>query len=369
MTKEISIKACVQIAALLVSLGFAGDAQAVSFRAGWVWASSPTAAIGTPYTVTGDYSYNSGGGAIAITRLNKGVYAVDFAGLGNRAHSNVQVTAYDSSGYCMAGAWFDELNGPPSDERVEVHCYDANGDHANSYFNVLFQYRSGTFGGSGTGIAFVLAQEPGTASYTPNPNFSYNSTGGTNTIKRRGPGSYTVFLPGFTQAGGDVQVTANQNFINGPAARCKVVGWNANATVGTAVDVHCFDKAGTPHDAYFSLAYANGYPFGYISSASTEGAYAWADAPTDSSVYTPDTTYNFSTLGSQMTAQKTAAGAYTVNIPTINSYETSTVLITGYGPDSTYCNVVDWFPIELQCYKQGGVPIDSKFDVTYQTSQ
>src|SRR5690349_18877060 len=62
-----------------------------------------------------------------------------------------------------------------------------------------------------TGYAFLWADQPSTASYTPSTSFQGNSMGGTNTIVRNGTGDYTITLPGMAGNGGDggnVQVTA-----------------------------------------------------------------------------------------------------------------------------------------------------------------
>jgi hypothetical protein len=45
------------------------------------------------------------------------------------------------------------------------------------------------------------------------------------------------------------------------------------------------------------------------------------------------------------------------------------VLVTAYGSDNGYCNSGGWYPIDVDCYAQGGAPIREEFDVTYQTSR
>ena len=100
---------------------------------------------------------------------------------------------------------------------------------------------------------------------------------------------------------------------------------------GTTIDVICFDKTGAPWDQLFDLAYA----ISESPSATSFGAYAWADQATSTSVYTADTKYQYNGFGTgnltaQLSAPMTGAGTYTITIPGTISYKTSTVLVTAY---------------------------------------
>ena len=99
--------------------------------------------------------------------------------------------------------------------------------------------------------AYVWANDKASASYTPNASYSFNQKKAANTVKKSGPGAYTVSLGGITTSGGNAQVTAY-----GPGAEhCRVVSWTP-AGGGMDVKVACFNGT-APADAQFSLVFFN----------------------------------------------------------------------------------------------------------------
>jgi hypothetical protein len=335
-------------------------------KIGWLWAYAPTTA-GT-YTASGAYVYNSTGGAVTVTRKSKGFYEIGMAGLYETGyHNNVQVTAYGTSGYCTSAGWNAHAG---STVKMWVACYSASGAHADTYFDVLFQSRSTNTGSASKGLAFLWDGSP-SSSYTPTT-FSYNSTGGANTITHNATGSYTVLLPGLTKVGGDVQVTAYNGYdTTANPARCKVEFWGSGSS-GTSINVLCFDSTGTAADEEFSLAFSLADPYAVGTPPTNYQAYAWTNNSTDTSVYTPDSIYNYSDFGTGlMTSQNTGTGSYTTAVPpTLPTYSSSNVLVTGYGSDNSYCNVVGWggglSEVEAACYAQGGALVNEDFDVSIQ---
>jgi hypothetical protein len=340
------------VAALAVSL----PAHAEVGRIGWVWANEPTTAS---YTPDAAHSYNSRSGANTITRVATGDYEIHMAGLyrGTEA-SNVQVTAYGADGnYCIAGVW-GQAGG--SNVGIAVQCFNASGAVADSQFTVMYQSHSGNTGTATKGLAFVTTNPD-----TFPPPYSYNSAGGTNTVTHNGTGSYTVALPGLSTSGGDVQVTA----VGSLAQRCKVDNWSAD--VGTTdVNVQCYDGTGASADEYFSLAYLLSVPYAVTTPPTNYQAYVWADKSTDRNEYTPDDQRNFSNMkAGPLKVLKTGTGTYTVTIPgTVPTYSTSNVLVTSYGSDNSYCNIVSWATstINVACYAAGGTPANEQFDVSFQ---
>lgn len=105
-------------------------------RFGFAWADQPTAP--TTYAPNPNYA-TSTGGAIAITRTQKGVYTVDFAGLEKPVATrteNVQVSAIGSGFHaCTVPAWPKTPSG--TGLRVWVVCRNAAGLVEDSYFTVL----------------------------------------------------------------------------------------------------------------------------------------------------------------------------------------------------------------------------------------
>jgi hypothetical protein len=348
---------------LAVASGTAAQAATTS-RIGWVWASNPTDT--SPYTPDPSYSYNSAGGAITITRLDAGYYAVQFAKLSTGVvGGDVQATEYSGSGYCMASGWSFTTNGRVV--TAYVNCYDASGNASDSYFTLLYQFHSGNIGNAGKGLAYLRADQPSAGSYTPTGALQYNSTGASNTVVRHTVGDYTVTLPGLTRNGGSVQVTA---FLGNAAGRCKVSGLSGNSN-GTSVDVLCFDSVGNSADEAFDLAYSDRESFGYTNSATARGAYALTTKPLDKSSYTPTLAFQYNGFGTgNLAAIKGGKGIDTVSIPGDLTYNTSNVLVTSFDSTTNYCNVHNWgaSTIVVFCYAQGGVPADTKFNVAFQTA-
>lgn len=349
--------------ALLAMAATLGAAEAAG-RVAWVQGNQPNAT--TPYTPSSALSYNSAGGAITVTPVSAGVYTVSFAGLHSGGGSDdVLVSAYQTTGYCAAGNWSNvgkTLN-------ATVYCYSATGLRVNAYFDLLYQERTGIFGTGSKGLAFVYANSPSTASYTPDSTRQYNSTGGTNTITRYATGSYVVDIPGLSYKHSDVQVTAVAANSSTPA-RCKVQYWLSDGSNGTRVYVLCFDISGRAADELFDVAYAVEEPFGVGAPVNTPGAWAWANSPGDATAYDTQAAYQYNGFATgKLTGQKSGTGGYVVNIPDYPSYSTSTALVTADGSNNSYCNPYGWLPIVVNCYAQGGKPIDTRFDATYQTSK
>lgn len=85
------------------------------------------------YAPSSTYAFNPAGGAITATRISTGVYGMTFAGAGSVGVGNghVQVTAYGSgSSHCKVASW--------GSESVNVSCFDAAGNPADSAYTVLY---------------------------------------------------------------------------------------------------------------------------------------------------------------------------------------------------------------------------------------
>lgn len=332
-----------------------GSAEAAT-KVGWAWANEPSSASYTPST---GYSYNSSGGGITISRSSTGVYLVTFTGLGSSLTDNVLVTAYETSGYCQVGSWGASAGG---DASVTVRCYDAAGAAADQYYDIVYQAHSGDIGTSTKGLAFLWADQPSSASYTPSSSYQYNSTGATNTMTRSSTGVYTAHLPGLDKVGGHVQVTA----YGSAPHRCKTSGWSSDAS-GTDVNVLCFDATGAAADSYFTLEYSRHLPAAFLTTSLTKGYYAWASQPANPS-YTTSGPYTYNAWGTgKLTAVRDGQGQYHLDVEDPGGYSTSNVLVTAYGTDNSYCNSNGWTPVYVACFRQGGDPINSRFDASFLT--
>lgn len=104
---------------------------------------------------------------------------------------------------------------------------------------------------AGSGYGFAWANDARQANYTPSEAYSYNSSGGPISIRRRSAGTYQVSFAGLGgngTAGGNVQVTA----YGGGSEQCKVVNWNSGQA-DFIVNVRCLDVRGGPVDTQFSI--------------------------------------------------------------------------------------------------------------------
>lgn len=334
-------------------------------RVGWLLADRPNST--KPYFPSAATSFNSAGALNVVTPEGTGSYRVNFRGLFNGGlNDNVQVSAVGTSGYCTTGEW-DDLSDHHG-EANQVFCFDKHGNPANAEFTVLLQSRKTLIGDSAHGAAFLWAEQPSASNYTPDSDYNYNSTGAFNTILRTGTGAYTVVIPGLTAAGGNVQVTAYDS--SGNPTRCNVGPnhWGLPGIDTTTADIRCFDRTGAAADEFFSFAYTLNMPFSQINGGSTVGAYAWADKPKRTTLYTPSVPWNFNGAGSDLfQAQNLGHGLYQVNAPAEVENTPSLVLATAVQSTglaaNAYCNIASWFPISAKCYKQGGVPADSEFNV------
>lgn len=98
--------------------------------------------------------------------------------------------------------------------------------------------------------AYVWGNERSSQDYTPDARFAHNPTGQAIYITRSSPGQYRVQfvgLGGRGSPGGNVQVTAMER----NSITCKAETWSS-VGVDLLVDVHCFDREGTPSDAVYS---------------------------------------------------------------------------------------------------------------------
>ena len=210
---------------------------------GFVHADDPTAAAA--YTPPIARNQNSTYTPNTVARTGTGVYEVTFANLASYGaqSGSAAATAVGTAGeHCTVSSWTP--NGTP-DMTVTVRCFDAAGAPADSVFDASY-IRPTT---SSAPFAYLWAQDPAAASYTPSTYHQFNSTGAANTIVRHSTGDYTVTLPGLAAAGGTVKVTA----FSATPSFCKASEWGA-AGADEQVDVLCFDSTGAPADTKFALS-------------------------------------------------------------------------------------------------------------------
>ena len=202
------------------------------------------------------------------------------------------------------------------------------------------------------GKAWVWADQPTTASYTPSTSYQYNSTGGTNKIARLGVGQYRVDLPRLGTASGTVHVSA----YNGKH-HCKVVYWTPSGTT-EQVRVNCFNTSGQLVDGRFTTLF-------YKRSGTTSGTngYLWYSGSS-----TP-ASYQWNSKGQSNTVTSLGTGRYQAKLPGLNVVG-GTVLVTAYGSGSEKCKVVNWSNsgsntlANVNCFR-GNNPVNTAFTLSY----
>ena len=296
---------------------------------------------GSLATVSAEYSFNPGGGAITAARTGTGQYSVTFPNAGIGGTWNAQAAAYGpGSNYCNIGGW--------GENKTSVECYNPGGAAADSPFTVL-----AISSANDRNIAFAWANNPKSASYTPNGGISYNP-GGAITVTRSATGTYTVAFAGLNGTGGDVQVNAL-----GSNASCYSAGWTTNFTAS----VDCADPTGAPVDSQF-VVYA-------IPSDATPPAFAYSLADQDASAtYTPNTEFTYSTTGNPVKITRSSPGQYVVTFAGMDLAQVrgGSVRATSY-LSTARCNVQSWtgsaaaFEVAVGCFSISGAPMDAEYEV------
>lgn len=293
----------------LAGASFAAEAspQDTQVAFAWIDASIPAAT----FVADVSYQHTPTGERIIANRLAPGRFRIDLPGHLS-AFGNVQVTT-NSSIHTTVVETFAPNNGKLG---VWVNTVDLAGVAVDAPFQLVYRV-----GGRATDrTAYLMADQPTTASYPANPGYAFNGNRGVPTIARLGVGYYSVTLPGLAtviSAPGHVQVSPIT--INTLALRrAQVVAW---APVGAdlVVQVQTKDGAGSPVDETFLLAYtetAADQP-AHLGS----GAFVWAHDPTAPS-YAPSFNYTASngTAGphAPITITRSATGTYAVTLPDHN---------------------------------------------------
>jgi hypothetical protein len=213
--------------------------------------------------------------------------------------------------------------------------------------------------------SYVWANEPASASYTPNATYSFNSSGGAINISRSGAGTYAVRFAGLgggASAGGNVLVTS----YGGGSENCKVANWLSGGADFTA-NVRCFTAAGVAIDTMYTVRvtwYNSPSPGRRIS-------YAWADNPASAS-YTPSTMYSFNSIGGAINISRSGVGTYAVRFSDFGSGQGAiggNVLVTAYGGGTETCKAASWdnsgadYIVNVRCFTAAGAAVDTMYTV------
>ena len=222
----------------IVSIRFlrAGDDQVA-----YLWANNPASAgyipdAGRQMNGTDPFALNS------IAQVETGVWDVTLPDLGAPG-GTVQVSSYGGTpARCGVVSWAEDGD----DEQVRVRCRTLAGVPTNVRYTLLYGKGQGMAGPDQGKAAYLYAHRKKAASYTPT--FRYTSEGGASTVTRQGKGRYRVTLPNMAK-GGAAHVTP----VGDGSVRCNVASIRRE-TLPQRISVRCWNAAGKPADARFTLS-------------------------------------------------------------------------------------------------------------------
>jgi len=219
------------------------------------------------------------------------------------------------------------------------------------------------------GAGYVWANSPTSSVYTPDGNYSYNSSNlgygaPINTVTWLSTGRYQVTYPNIGVLGGTAHVTA----YGSGTEQCKIEGWGPNVNSGQDVTYRCFGLDGELVDTQFSGTFTNiNAVYG-----GARLAYLWTDQPSTpiGTPYTPSATYQFNSSGGLSTITRSDVGTYTVEIPGAVSYG-GHIQATAYGSGTERCKVAGWgttgvsMLATVRCFTLVGQSANSRFTLTF----
>ena len=207
---------------------------------------------------------------------------------------------------------------------------------------------------------YVLANNPTAASYTPDPLFSFNRTGGAVQITKPAgtTGRYLVKFTGlspFLGSKSTVHVTGNLD----NTTHCKPV---RAYLVNSVVEVRCFlARTGEAVNAHFTVL---------VLRKGTNLAFAHAHRPTETN-YTPQARGSWNP-GGAIQVIRVGVGVYRVTFNGFGALLSGSgsgghVQVSAVGPGKQHCKVRVWDrdAVDVLCYTRAGAPVDTKFNVLY----
>ena len=338
--------------AALLSLAAAIDASAQLPR-GIAWAR----VTNDGSVVAGSYSSN--GGAVTVAKRGTGTYVVTF--VDNNLYGGVgHAVASNGNRYCNIGRSWNFA----ADSAVDVLCSSADGTRAASDFVVLFykEQRETAEWHS----AYVFADQPTTASYTPA--VQWHGRGGTVTVRRGGVGRYAAEFPNLAPLGRPVNYLVTAFDSN---AHCEINGYGQGGGVGGGMSagVLCVDPAGAFVDTRFVLSVITDFNVGLeFAFEQRRGAYLFSNREYLELEYTPGPLQQLSLGSGPLRVRRLAVGEYEVDAPGLDP--AAIVMITG-GQSGGYCSLGVQRPgpaggmvVPVNCYAVDGQPVNSLFMMT-----
>jgi hypothetical protein len=211
------------------------DQQAPPGNLGYLQSHDPNPPGGW-YVPSPQWSYDSAGDPITVTRIAAGRYQVHLGTLdatfGGHWNGYFRATALGSEPVrceVLDPRFFD----PPD---VPVRCYDTNGFTVDSRFTLSYTHGVNVLG-SDTPHATATARTQPAADPVVG---GWSGPGGIPTAERFNVGEYRVTFPGMATPYGHAMV----NVFHTPPFYCNVAGWWPTAGGDQVVDVNCWNAGG-----------------------------------------------------------------------------------------------------------------------------
>jgi hypothetical protein len=327
----------------MISRGAAASAS-VGPKWGYAWADRATAANYTPNL---SYQRQSNGRHVTIARSGTGSYVVTFPGLEGSNGGNIEVSAYETNGWCQVASW-----DASTDVTASVLCFAPGGVLHDQLFDILYAVGAGT-------PAFGYAWDDDASwNGTPSRAYSFDGKGGVITSQHASTGRYTLHVPHLANSNGTVKVTA----YGSTPTLCSISAWTGND-----VYVACNKPSGTATDADFDVAIGNGTA-GVLGVAGHKTGYAQNYLVSTSGPLVG--AYQFDSAGGALHSVHDGTGSYTVTMPHIGEWA-GDVQLTVINDTAIHCAVERWrasgttAQIFVTCADALGHANDAPFAVQY----
>jgi probable HAF family extracellular repeat protein len=206
-------------------------------------------------------------------------------------------------------------------------------------------------------FAYAWADSPTAASYTPNPAYAYNSTGGAIHIDRQGVGLYNVTFAGLRGWGAGLSSAVAVTAYGSTTSSCSSITYSSSPT-STVVLVGCFDVAGQRMaDSRFTIM--------VVGNQSVPRPSAFVMSGGGAPVPPPNPAWNWTSGNHPITVTHQAgAGEYDVLLGTGNTPRSAKLVIATSG-GGTRCNNVTGISggLRVRCYDWTGAVTNQGFSV------
>jgi hypothetical protein len=209
---------------------------------------------------------------------------------------------------------------------------------------------------------YVWANQPTSASYTPNTAYSFNRSGGSILITKPAgtTGQYTVRFNGLSPLLGAKSTVKVTGYGSTGNEYCKP---SSPRLASNVVKIRCFrGNTGAPVNAYYTVLITKNY---------VENAFAHGNLPTENN-YAPQANASWNPAGA-VRVFKSGTGVYSVRFSGLGSRLTANgghAQVVAVGTGSQHCKVSSWggspdLFVGVLCFTKAGTPVNVKFNLLF----